>query len=350
MTEKLNNILKDKIIRASAPCRLDLGGTLDIKTFFYPLALFKPCTFNIALDLRTTVSIAPYTKGRVKISSRGFESAEFAFDQMPFQHPLGLMFAVAAFYQADGVHIIIESTSPPRSALGGSSAAAVALVAAFEKALKSPFEPAISDRKKIALTAHALEESVAGVPCGLQDQLAAAFGGVNAWFWQARQDAQIYRKKVVVKKKNHSKLAKHILLAYCGNPHESKNINSQWVRLFLKGKCRKDWVKIIHYTHEFIKALQVFDINRAVILMNQETAIRRQLTPDVLDDIGVKLVESAGQNGCGARFCGAGGGGCIWALCPDEKISKLKSNWQEIIATRENAALMEVIIADSGVC
>ncbi len=348
MTEKLHHILQDQIIQASAPCRLDFGGTLDIKTFFYPLASFQPCTFNIALDLRTRVRLAPYTKGRVKISSLGFESAEFAFDQMPFQHPLGLMFAVAAFYQAKGVHIIIESTSPPRSALGGSSAAAVALVAAFEKALRLS-EQASLDRKKIALTAHALEESVAGVPCGLQDQLAAAFGGVNAWFWQTRQDTQVYRRKIAVKKKNHSKLAENILLAYGGNPHESKNINSQWVSQFLKGTCRKDWIKIIHYTHDFIKALQVSDIKKAASLMNQETAIRRQLTPDVIDDIGVKLVESAVQNGCGARFCGAGGGGCIWALCPNEKISKLKNNWQEIIATRENAALMEVIIADSGV-
>lgn len=350
MTEKLHHILQNQIIRASAPCRLDLGGTLDIKTFFYPLAFFQPCTFNIALDLRTLVRLEPYTKGRVKISSLGFESAEFAFDQMPFQHPLGLMFAVAAFYQAKGVHIIIESTSPPRSALGGSSAAAVALVAAFEKLIMSTSGQTSLDRKKIALTAHALEESVAGVPCGLQDQLAAAFGGVNAWLWKARQDAQVYRKKVVVRKKNHSKLAEHLLLAYGGNPHESKNINSQWVSQFLKGTCRKDWIKIIHYTHDFIKALQAFDIEKAATLMNQETAIRWELTPDVLDDIGVKLVESAIQNGCGARFCGAGGGGCIWALCPNEKIGKLKNNWQEIIAKRENAALMEVIIAGSGVC
>ncbi|MFW6364320.1 MAG: bifunctional hydroxymethylpyrimidine kinase/phosphomethylpyrimidine kinase, partial [Spirochaeta sp.] len=33
----------------------------------------------------------------------------------------------------------------------------------------------------------------------------------------------------------------------------------------------------------------------------------------VLDDIGAALVEAARKNGCGGRFTGAGGGGCLWA-------------------------------------
>ncbi|MCU0540165.1 MAG: galactokinase, partial [Desulfobacterales bacterium] len=45
-------------VSASAPCRVDMGGTLDIRTFSYPLQHRGPCTLNIALDLRTTVSLA----------------------------------------------------------------------------------------------------------------------------------------------------------------------------------------------------------------------------------------------------------------------------------------------------
>ena len=57
--------------------------------------------------------------------------ADFPADRAPFRHPLGLMFATAAFFNAQGVHIRLRSDSPPRSALGGSSVAAVALVRAF---------------------------------------------------------------------------------------------------------------------------------------------------------------------------------------------------------------------------
>ena len=65
-------------VAVSAPCRVDFGGTLDLRTFSYPLQPLGPCTFNLALDLRTTVRLEPYARGRVKVSSRGFRAAEFA--------------------------------------------------------------------------------------------------------------------------------------------------------------------------------------------------------------------------------------------------------------------------------
>jgi D-glycero-alpha-D-manno-heptose-7-phosphate kinase len=120
MEVNLRQILEAEPIETSAPCRLDMGGTLDLSTFFFPLRHLSPCTFNIALDLRTHVRLRPHRDGWVKVSSRGFEAAEFPADELPFQHAMGLIFATAAYFQASGVHIEIESSSPPRSALGGS--------------------------------------------------------------------------------------------------------------------------------------------------------------------------------------------------------------------------------------
>ncbi|MBF0233739.1 MAG: hypothetical protein HQK65_11980 [Desulfamplus sp.] len=109
----LKKILEKKEVSASVPCRVDLGGTLDISTFFLPLGHLKPSTFNIALDMRTTVTLSPWKDGYLKISSKGFESAEFESQNVPFNHPMGLMFAVARFFNADGVHVQIKSSSPP---------------------------------------------------------------------------------------------------------------------------------------------------------------------------------------------------------------------------------------------
>ena len=181
-------------VTASAPCRIDMGGTLDIRTFFYPLQHLGPCTVNIALDLRTVVRIAAHTRGRIKVSSRGFQDAEFPADQAPFRHPLGLMFAVAALFRAEGVHITIHSASPPRSALGGSSVAAVGLVGAFMEVRRQAESVRCADGRCIALLAQAIEESIAGVPCGFQDQLAAVFGGINAWHWLAPPQAGVFRR------------------------------------------------------------------------------------------------------------------------------------------------------------
>jgi len=251
MDNELRKLLESRTIEASAPCRIDMGGTLDIPTFYYPLGHLNPCTFNIALGLRTRIRLLPHTKRMIKISSRGFKDAEFPADAAPFDHPLGLMFATATYFNVGGVHIDIESGSPPRSALGGSSAAAVALVAALSVvATDSRF-----NRRLIALLAYKLEETVAGVPCGCQDQLAAAYGGVHVWSWKDRPGQPHYRRKVAVKKATHKELERHLLLAYCGKPHISKDINGRWVQQFLAGKNRDLWREIIDQTHRFTAAL-----------------------------------------------------------------------------------------------
>ena len=239
---------------------------------------------------------------------------------------LGLMFAIAAYFRAEGVHIDIRSSSPPRSALGGSSAAAAALVGAFSYIFEQTGVKPLS-RHQVALLAHALEASVAGVPCGLQDQLAAVYGGVHAWSWQEGVGKPYFRKKVIVKKESLNDLKSHLLMAYCGVPHESKDINKKWVRQFLEGKNRELWAEIVACTKKFAQALNALNFKDASDLMNRETAIRRKMTPEVLDDVGEELVDSAVKNSCGARFTGAGGGGCIWALGEIEDIDKLKRIW-----------------------
>ncbi len=337
--------LEHQKIRASVPCRVDLGGTLDISTFYLPMNHRSPSTFNIALDLRTVVSLYPWQQGAVKVSSRGFETAVFKKDEAPFNHPMGLMFAVAKYFDAHGVHIHIESASPPKSALGGSSAAAVAIVSAFFKALDKPIDP-----EQIAWLAHYTEASVAGVPCGLQDQLAAAFGGINQWIWKMGKNSSVFEQNPVFEtKQDLEQFNSNILIAYCGIPHVSKDINKQWVESFVRGKTRSIFEKIADLTKEFSKAVKSKNFKTAADLMNQETKLRLEMTPDVLDNTGKKLFEKAVNCGCGARFTGAGGGGCLWAIGEAADIEHLKSVWQEILEPVEDAKILDAKIETKGI-
>lgn len=343
----LRKILEQNPVEASAPCRIDMGGTLDLSTFYLPLRHLGPCTFNLALNLRTHVRLKPYAKGKIKVSSVGFDSLEVDSRHMPFTPPLGLMMAVAACFGADGIHIDIHSSSPPRSALGGSSVAAVALIWAFCKA--SAREGAdMPEPKAIALLAQSIEQSIAGVPCGLQDQLAAAFGGVNGWYWMHVPMPPDFSHRRVVPESAHPELQRCILVAYCGIPHVSKDVNSTWVRQFIEGRHRKRWHQIIDQSRRFIDAVGAGDYDLAAQAMNRETDIRRELTPDVLDDMGESLVSAAVRHGCGSRFTGAGGGGCIWALGAPDKIDALRPVWQQLLATRQEAKLLDAAIDASG--
>ena len=345
---KMRGILDQTPVEASAPCRIDMGGTLDLSTFYMPLRRHSPCTFNVALDLNTNVRLETYEKGMTQVISSGFKKRRFSLDRAPFDHPLGLMFAIAGYFEADGVRIIIESSSPPRSALGGSSAAAVALVAAFSKAMEAAGAKPRS-RKNIALLAHALEGSVAGVPCGLQDHLAAVFGGVHAWFWPESLQACAYRKVRVLPARLFKQFKKHLLIAYCGIPHESKNINSQWVKQFIAGRHRKKWIEICSYTQKFVDAMGDLNYKAAADWMNKEVALRKTMTPGVLDSMGNKLAAAAVDNDCGARFTGAGGGGCVWALGEIENIDTLRRIWENILKRRKDAFVLDSSINSSGV-
>jgi D-glycero-alpha-D-manno-heptose-7-phosphate kinase len=348
MTNKFKRILETEPIEASAPCRIDMGGTLDIRTFYYALRHLAPCTFNIAVGLRTRVRLLPHHNDLIKISSRGFKSVEFPIDRAPFKHPLGLMLAVAVYFDARNVHVQIESQSPPRSALGGSSAAAVALIAALSKLWLQASSAKPLTRPGIASLAHGLEESVAGVPCGMQDQLAAIYGGVNAWIWPVSVENPQFRKKMVLPKRSHKNLEKHLLLAYCGKPHESKDINSRWVHQFLTGKHRDSWAEIVACTRQFVDYLADRNYLKAAELMNRETEIRRKMTPDVLDAVGVQLMKAAVAHNCGARFTGAGGGGCIWALGDIKHIDSLRPIWEEILSSEKEGRLLDARIDSQG--
>jgi D-glycero-alpha-D-manno-heptose-7-phosphate kinase len=347
MKEHLKALTTKQPITASAPCRIDMGGTLDISTFSYPLHHLSPCTFNIAIDLRTTARLEHHRNGYIKISSRGFESAEFPIESPDFSHPLGLMFAIAVYFRAGGVHIIIDSSSPPRSALGGSSAAGVALIAAFSRALEKMGQTPYTTEEIVSL-AHEIEASVAGVPCGRQDQLAAAYGGVHAWHWSGDIRKPVFRKQSVIPESRFQELRDHILIAYCGVPHESKDINGRWVKQFIRGQFRKEWMDIVDLTKKFVEALSDLNYSDAVESMNRETALRRAMTPDVFDEIGRKLADKAVSQGCGVRFTGAGGGGCIWALGETENIRRLKGTWESILAERETAAMLTAGIDRAG--
>jgi len=345
MEKFLKKRLEQDPIEASAPCRIDMGGTLDISTFYFPLRHYFPCTVNLALNMRTKVRIAPYRDGVVKISSAGFKSAEYPVLQAPMKHPLGLVFAIAAWFGQGGIHIEIESASPPKSALGGSSAAAVALIAALSNAAGNR----ILSPRRTALLGHAIEGSVAGVPCGIQDHLAAAFGGANLWIWDGSHPGPVYRKKRLFQKKEYPAFENRLLLAYCGRQHVSAEVNSRWIRQFMAGKNRTRWIEIIGCTRGFADAVSRGDISGAADWMNRETAIRRRMTPDVLDPVGKALVRAALDFNCGARFTGAGGGGCIWAIGHEEKIEALRERWHNLLSRVPSARLLAAGIDSRGV-
>ena len=373
MSNSLQNLLADHRVTASAPCRIDSGGTWDIKAMALPLQGIKPTTVNIALNLRTFVVLSPYKDGWVKISSQGFPRGEvFNKDQLPFDSAFGLFFAAISHFGFHGLEVLISSQSPVKSALGGSSTAMVALVKALSKVSFMLGGKKLS-RKEILYLSYHLEDGISGGNCGLQDQAAAVFGGVNQWKWcygnsivrlrglsapsslpkgsrpRGSRQAYPFKRNSLLDRKGQKELSRHLLVAYSGKSHISLHTNRKWIKDFLSGETRAGWIKVNEIVHHLAEAIKAQNWKRAAKLLKEEMALRRGLTPEALIPITVKLVGQAEHAGCGARFAGAGVGGSIWALGGIKDIQKLKKQWENTLAPIKGAKVLDCKVDSIGV-
>ena len=107
--------------------------------------------------------------------------------------------------------------------------------------------------------------------------------------------------------------------------------------------------QIVGLTAQFSKAVKGKNFTRAADLMNQETKLRLEMTPDVLDNTGRKLFKKAKDVNCGARFTGAGCGGCLWAIGERSDIDKLKVLWKKILEPVKDAKILNAGIDIRGI-
>ena len=347
--DSVRELLTRKPITVSAPCRVDAGGTWDIKSLALPLERKTPVTVNIALTLRTTVTLCPWEDGQVRISSKGFSHAETAHrDRLPFDSPFGLFFAAVSYFGFHGLQIKIDSRSPVKSALGGSSTALVALLGALVELSKIRAEKRLS-KKEILHLAYHLEDGISGGNCGIQDQAAAVYGGVHLWKWHFGRAHEPLTRIPLMDEAGQQALSKHILVAYSGKSHVAAHTNRKWVNDFLSGKTRSGWIKANASIRSFAEAIRLKDWTQAAFFLREEMALRKEMTPEALDHVTEKMVAAAENAGCGGRFAGAGAGGSVWALGKEESIHVLKRKWQEMLAPIKDAQILDTGVDATGV-
>ncbi|NNG08213.1 MAG: galactokinase [Desulfobacteraceae bacterium] len=341
-------ILQLQGIEASAPCRIDSGGTWDIKALALPLERIEPVTLNMALSLRTWVTLSPFKNGWASVSSEGFSRGEaYPLDRVPFNSPFGLFFAAISHFGFHGLQIRIRSDSPVKSALGGSSTALIALLKALSKLSVAAGGKKRSPREILHMGYH-LEDGMSGGNCGIQDQAAAVYGGVNRWTWRYAERGSPFKREPLLDMNGQRELSKRILVAFSGKSHASLRINRAWINGFLSGVTRSGWVKVNEVVSSLASAIKAKEWDKAARLLKKEMAIRREVTPDALIPITEELVDLAENAGCGARFAGAGGGGTVWALGEMDRIRDLEKIWEGILTPIRGGRVLECAIDPKG--
>jgi len=350
MFSSAGKILKKSRAEASAPCRVDSGGTWDIRSMALPMESIEPVTLNIALSLRTRVTLFPFEEGMVKVSSEGFPDAgAHDYKTLPFDSAFGLYHAAISYFGFHGLEVRIASDSPAKAALGGSSTALVALIKALSKLAVLVGKPPMLQKDVLHLAYH-LEDSTSSGKCGIQDQAAAVFGGVNLWRWQFGKRRVPYERQALLDRKGQRELSEHLLVAFSGKSHVSARINQGWLGAFLSGRTRAGWIEANRIVRRLAQALIDRKWDRAVGLLREEMAVRRGITPDALIPLTHKLIQQAEEEGCGARFAGAGAGGSVWALGEKKRIQELKTIWRSTLAPIRGAGILDCAVDPRGVC
>lgn len=323
----LASILQGRDVTASAPCRIDCGGALDIKQLAILMERATPMTVTIGLSLRTSVNISAAGRGLVVVDSPTLGHQELPFASLPLSGPFALLNGIIHYFGISGCRLTVDSDVPLGSGLGGSGAAAVATVAAVSKALSLSSNHTPGSKLAIALLAHEIENGVQASLTGLQDQLNAIFGGVNVWIWKYSAFKRPFLRRVLLKGSAIEDLGDRLAVAFAGDERQSGAVSSRYVADYIAGRTRQEWTRICDATRDFAGALNRKDWRCAGRALRTEMAVRDHICPDLWTPQARVLKNKAEHHGCVTRTAGGNRTGSLWAFGEPSAIRLVRKEW-----------------------
>jgi D-glycero-alpha-D-manno-heptose-7-phosphate kinase len=294
------------VVTATAPIRVaDVGGWTD--TWFSG----RGVVFNIAVSPGVDVSVRVFERGsvphRVTLDVANFgDHYGFELGQAPGRHPL-LEAVVDEVGVPDGVALDVRVASevPAGSSTGTSAAVAVALVGALDAVAPHRRRAA----HQVAQAAHRVEVEVLGLQSGVQDQLCAAFGGVN--FIQIDPYPEAVRTGLSVPAPAWEELGQRLLLLHLGRAHHSSEIHERVIdRLVREGEDSPALEELRACAVAARDAALAGDLERLGRAMTRNTDAQRRLHGELVSAQARAVIDVAASHGAsGWKVNGAGGEG-----------------------------------------
>lgn len=295
-----------KIILSRAPVRIcDIGGWTD--TWFYK----NGAVFNIAVDLYSYVRIIENSTNQINIISENLNQSTTIknINKIEFDGNLDLLKAAVKRMEIDsGLDIFVRSDAPPGSGIGSSASIAVALIAALGYYSKVNLK-----KHEIAKLAHKLEIEELNLESGVQDQYAAAHGGIN--FMEIKYPS-VKISKIIIDESRLCELESQLILVYLGS-RSSNEMHKAVIENYKKGQ--KETIKALEImkncAFEMKKIINSADINEIGEIINNNWEAQKKLHPLMIDSRIRKIEKVAFENNAiGFKCNGAGGGGSVTIL------------------------------------
>jgi D-glycero-alpha-D-manno-heptose-7-phosphate kinase len=328
-------------VTVTAPVRIcDCGGWTD--TWFAR----RGAVLHLAVWPGVTVraSAAPGDEiAHVRLASYD-ETYVFATSRPPGRHPI--IEAVVSEYPLRGTTLTLEVSSdmPPGASTGTSAAVTVALIAALN-ALAGETATAVD----LARAAHRLETERLGLQSGLQDQIAAARGGVN-FIEIANYPAAIVT-PVPIAVETRRRLDDQLALVYLGRTHLSSQVHETVIAGLARGDGPRRALDGLELAAiEARDALIDGDLARFGRALTHNVEAQARLHPAVVSDTARAVGALADETGAlGWKVNGAGGdGGSVAILFADDVMTARPEFARRLERAVPAARLLPVRLADHG--
>jgi D-glycero-alpha-D-manno-heptose-7-phosphate kinase len=311
-----------RVINSVAPIRIcDNGGWTD--TWFAGYGRI----FNIAVYPYAEVQIEVYPldarrdEPRVVINAENYGERYVAQPNAngAWRHPL-LEAAIERMRVPENlaVEVTIFCEAPAGASTGTSAAVAVALVGALDRLTPGQLSP-----YEAARTAHAIEVEMLKLQSGIQDQLAAAYGGINFIEMPSYPHASV--SPISVSPSVWWELERRLVLVFLGKGHVSSQIHEKVIRELENSGPDCPKLNALRSTAERSRdAVYAGDFEGLGRAMADNTAYQAGLHPDLVSAEARQIIEIAQTHGAlGWKVNGAGGeGGSITLLCGDQSAAK----------------------------
>ncbi len=304
-----------RVINSIAPIRIcDNGGWTD--TWFAK----HGSIFNIGVSPHAEVQIEVYPREaqeeQVALFAENFGDRYFVHlgSGKWDRHPL-----LEAAIQRMGVpenlaiHITLFSEAPVGASIGTSASVTVALVGALDSLTPGKLTP-----HEIAYTAQSIEVDMLKRQCGIQDQLCAAYGGINYIDMFEYPRASV--SQLQLPNSTWWELNRRLALIYLGSSHDSSQVHEGVIKELEGAGADCKPLNALRTTAQRSRdAVYAGDFAALGRTMIDNTDMQRDLHPALISTDAQHIIDIAKKYGAlGWKVNGAGGeGGSITLLCGD---------------------------------
>ena len=205
----------------------------------------------------------------------------------------------------EGLEIHHDGDLPARSGIGSSSSFTVGLIHALRA-----YAGRMSSKRELAEEAARIEQDVIGESVGNQDQVWAAYGGLNRIDFH--RDGSYLVAPVVVSREREQELLDHLMLVFTGLSRTAEIIARDTVANI---GARSTQLGAMHGMVDEAAAIlaePAADIRQLGALLHEAWALKRSLASSVSYDVIDGIYREAREAGAaGGKVLGAGGGGFL---------------------------------------